>query len=197
MNTAVNLIEKSGLLLYNYSMVMIRLPQKAVETLLQDASQRDRTTARRVRLFNVLLQERFLTREHLIARVEAVLGKGCFGDAAMEDTFYRDMKVVRDAFKSAGYNLGYSRGSKHPGYYLRGQPGLGNDLATALEGSIAEISLAQIDIYRQLSPAQRFRQGCSISDTAREVVVYRIRQRNPALSVSEAHRLALAVGNKQ
>lgn len=178
-------------------MFITGLPQKAVEAMLQDASRRDRTTARRICLFNILLHERFLKREHLIIRVEAVLGRGCFGDAAVEDTFYRDMKVVKDAFESAGYDLGYSRSSKQSGYYLREQPTLGSDLALVLEGSIAEINSAQISIYRQMSPARRFQQGCSISNTAREVVAYRIRQRNPALSISEAQRLALAKGDRQ
>ena len=177
-------------------MIMTRLPPKAVETLLQDASRRDRTTARRVCLFNILLQERFLKREHLIIRVEAVLGKGCFGDAAVEDTFYRDMKVVKDAFVSDGYILGYSRSATRPGYHLIGQAALGTDLALALRGSIDEVSLAQIGIYRRMSPARRFQQGCSISDIAREVVVYRIHERNPALSVSEAQRLVLAAGDR-
>jgi hypothetical protein len=58
---------------------------EAVNILLQDAIQRDRTTARRAGLVEILLQERFLTREQLIVRVEGKLGKGCFGDAAFLD----------------------------------------------------------------------------------------------------------------
>lgn len=173
-------------------MAFDRWPRKAIEALLQDASQRDRTTARRVCLFNILWQERFLTSQHLIVRVEVVLGKGCFGDAAVEDTFYRDMKVVKSAIMAAGHNLVYSRSSARPGYYLRGQPALAAELELAVDGSIAEVSRAQIDIYRQLNAVQRFRQGCSISDTARDVVVYRIRQRDPALSVADAQRMALS-----
>jgi len=49
----------------------------------------------------------------------------------------------------------------------------------------------QIDIYQQLSPAARFRQGCVISDTARNVVAYRIRQENPKLTSQEANHIAL------
>ncbi|MBI5825744.1 MAG: hypothetical protein HZB18_17080 [Chloroflexi bacterium] len=60
-----------------------------------------------------------------------------------------------------------------------------------LKASIAEVHQHQIDIYRRLSAADHFRQGCSISDTARNVVAYRIRQENPELTVLEAHRLAL------
>ena len=166
-------------------------PQKAQEILLHDAMQRDRTTARRVCILRLLCQERFLTREHLVARLEGELGKGCFGSAALEDTFYRDMRVVRQALKAVGDILRYRRSLQQPGYYLQGQPALGTRLADILDGSIAEVDLAQIAIYRNLSPAEHFRQGCSISDTARHVVAYRIQQKNPQLSLEEAHRLAL------
>jgi hypothetical protein len=57
--------------------------------------------------------------------------------------------------------------------------------------SAAEADQHQIDIYQRLSPAARFRQGCSISDTARNVVAYRIRQENPKLTPQEANRIAL------
>ena len=60
-----------------------------------------------------------------------------------------------------------------------------------VKASIAEVDQRQIDIYQRLSAADRFRQGCAISDTARNVVAYRIRQENPELTVLEAHRLAL------
>jgi hypothetical protein len=55
----------------------------------------------------------------------------------------------------------------------------------------AEVDQRQIDIYHKLSPAARFYQGCSTSDTARKVVAYRIRQENPKLSMDEATRIAL------
>ena len=169
--------------------------QKAKETLLQDAAQRDRTTARRACLLKILWQERFLSREQLVARLEGELGKGCFGVAAWQDTFYRDMRLVKRALKAAGYEMAYSRDARKPGYYLRGQPSLAPELVKSLEGSIAEVDLAQISIYHRMSPAERFRQGCSISDAAREVVAYRIRQRNPQLSLAEANRLALQGGD--
>lgn len=60
-----------------------------------------------------------------------------------------------------------------------------------LKASILEVDQRQIDIYHQLSFADRFRQGCAISDMARNVVVYRIRQENPQLNVQESHRMAL------
>jgi hypothetical protein len=164
---------------------------KAQDTILQDAIQRDLTTARRAALLAILWQERYLTRAQLIARVEQRLGKNCFGVSAWEDTFYRDMHVVKQAFKAAGFTLAYSRSKHQTGYYLEGQPALSPELRQILHSSIAEVDSRQIEIYRRLTPADRFRQGCSISDTARQVVTFRIHKENPSVSIEEANRLAL------
>jgi hypothetical protein len=161
------------------------------DVVLQDAMQRDITTARRVALLEVLWNERYLTRSQLIARVELQLGKNCFGVAAWQDTFYRDMRFVKQAFEAAGYQLLYSRNKRQPGYYLDGQPALSSEIKQVLKGSAAEVDQRQIDVYRKLSFAERFQQGCSISDTARKVVAYRIRQENPRFSVAEANRITL------
>ena len=71
--------------------------------------------------------------------------------------------------EAAGYSLLYtlySRNRQQPGYYLQGQEALSSELKQILKGSASEVDQRQIDIYRKLSPADRFRQGCSISDTA-------------------------------
>ena len=164
---------------------------KAQDTLLQDAIQRDLTTARRAALLAILWQERYLTRAQLIARVEQRLGKNCFGISAWEDTFYRDMHVVKQAFQVAGFTLAYSRNKHQTGYYLEGEPALSLELQQILHSSAAEVDSRQIEIYQRLTPADRFRQGCSISDTARQVVAFRIRKENPGVSIQEANRLAL------
>jgi hypothetical protein len=164
-------------------------PTKAGQALLQDAVRRDRTTARRACLARILWFERYITRSGLLTRVEGELGKGCFGKAAWEDTFYRDMRAVKRAFSAAGYELAYSRSRPRPGYYLRGEPSLHPDLERAIDGSVAEVDGAQIAIFRRLEPATRFRQGCSISDLAHQVVAYRARQRRPELRLEEAIRL--------
>jgi hypothetical protein len=165
--------------------------RKAQEYLLQDAMQRDLTTARRAALLETLWHERYLTRSQLMARVGMRLGKNSFGASAWEDTFYRDMHVVKQAFKAAGHVLSYCRNRLQPGYYLKGQPALSAELRQVLLSSAAEVDPRQIDIYHKLSPAQRFQQGCSISDAARNVVAYRIGQENPNLSTEEANRMAL------
>ena len=163
----------------------------AANVLLEDSIRRDRTTARRAALVEILLQERYLTREQLIVRVEGKLGKGCFGDAAWEDTFYRDMQVAKQALRACGYQTAYSRSSKRPGYYLRDQGRVGAELSAILDGCVAEVDPAQIEVFKRLTFAQRFYQGCSISDLARNVVAHRIHQRNPKLSSAEAQRLAI------
>ena len=49
------------------------------DAILQDAIQRDITTARRVALLEILWNECYLTRSQLIARVELRLGKTALG----------------------------------------------------------------------------------------------------------------------
>ena len=172
-------------------MIRLSLPTVMKDAILHDAIQRDITTARRVALLEILWNERYLTRAQLIARVELRLGKNCFGVSAWEDTFYRDMCIVKQAFEAAGYRLLYSRNKQQPGYYLDGQPALSSEIKHVLKSSAAEVDPRQIEIYCKLSFAERFYQGCSISDIARKVVTYRIRKENPRLSLLEANRLAL------
>ena len=172
-------------------MTKLTLPRVMKDTILHDAIQRDITTARRVALLEILWNERYLTRSQLIARVELRWGRGCFGSSAWQDTFYRDLRIVKQAFEAAGYRLLYSRKKQQPGYYLDGQPALSSAIKQVLKSSAAEVDQRQIDIYRKLSFAERFYQGCSISDTARKVVTYRIHQENPEVSLVEANRMAL------
>jgi hypothetical protein len=171
-----------------------RVPDEAQRVLLNDAIARDRPAARRAALLIILWHERFLTREGLIARVEGLLGKDCFGETAWEDTFYRDMRVVKRALGAAGYQLAYSRCKERPGYYLKGEAPLHPDMVRVIAGALAEVDPAQIAIYRRLSPADRFRQGCSISDTARRAVAHRLQERRPELDQAEAFRLAGEIG---
>lgn len=168
----------------------MNIPQAAKDVVLNDAISRDQKTARRAALLAILLQERYLTREQLIIRVEAKLGRGCFGQAAWQDNFYRDMHVVKRALKAAEYKPAYSRRPKRPGYYIQDEPSIGPELAAALEGSVTEVDRTQIIIFRELSFKQRFKQGCSVSNLARQVVINRLMQRNPQLTLTEAQQLA-------
>ncbi|MEA3350715.1 MAG: hypothetical protein U9Q82_08860 [Chloroflexota bacterium] len=165
----------SGLLAYNQSME--NLPIEMQQVLLQDAAERDTVTARRKQLLEILWSERCLTRTGLIARVESVLRKGCFGESAWEDTFYRDMRVVKRAFRAAGYELAYSRSKDRPGYYLRGKGNISLALQRIIEGAAAEVNASQIAITCQLQPRARVQQGFSITHLAHQVVAYRRNQR--------------------
>ena len=165
--------------------------RKAIDVLFHDAMERDSTTARRAVLLQILWNERYLTRSQLIVRVEYQLGKKCFGTTAWEDTFYRDMRVVKRAFLAAGLILDYSRDKNRSGYYIREQNALSPEFEKLVKASATEVDQRQIDIYCRLSPAARFRQGCAISDTARNVVAFRIRQESPFLTEQEASQLAL------
>ncbi len=158
---------------------------------MKDTLQRHLAIVRRTTLLEILRHERYLTKAQLMARVELRLRRGCFGSSAWQKTFYRDMHVVRQAFEAAGFSLQYSRNRQQPGYYLKGQEALSSEFKQILRSSASEVDQRQIDIYQKLSPAERFRQGCSISDTARRVVAYRIRQESPTLSWNEASRIAL------
>ena len=171
---------------------MTLLPSsKAIHVLLQDAIERDLTTARRAALLHILWNERFLTRSQLIARVEYQLGRDCFGASAWEDTFFRDMRVVKKAFQKVGLVLEYSRKKEKRGYVVQEQDALSLEFKQLIKAGAAEVDQRQIDIYRKLSAAVRFKQGCAISNTARNVVAYRIRQENPKLTPQEAQKLAL------
>ncbi|MEM5774862.1 MAG: hypothetical protein AAGU05_07650, partial [Anaerolineaceae bacterium] len=104
------------------------IPFQAAYALLQDAAERDRTTARRTTLTEILWHERYLSRENLMERVEQRLGVGCFGDSAWEDTFNRDMQAVKEAFSRCEEALAFSRTKGQAGYYLRGQAALHEEI---------------------------------------------------------------------
>jgi hypothetical protein len=164
----------------------------AMQVIYQDANHRDLTVDRRETLLNILWHERYLTRAQLITRVEMRLGKNIFDRAIWKDNYFRDMRLVKQAFQAAGMQLAYSRNPHHPGYYLKGQPPLSAEYRQILRHSLAEVDPRQIDIYRQLSHAERFQQGCSISTTARKAVAYQVIQQNPGIDPAEANRMALA-----
>lgn len=172
-------------------MIRSSLSPKARDFLFQDTIQRDLPTARRAALLDLLWNERFLTRAQLIARIEQKLGKHCFGKSAWEDNFYRDMRVVKLAFHAAGLHLVFSRSKHHHGYYFLNQAPLSPELSQLIKSSSSEVDPRQIEIYHRLPPSERFRQGCAISDTSRNVVAYRICQENPGISQVEANRIAL------
>lgn len=59
----------------------------------------------------------------------------------------------------------------------------------AIAGAVAEIDLQQVEISRQLTPAQRLEQMQSMIDLVEGIAAYRLRQRQPELSEAEALRI--------
>ncbi len=167
------------------------LPQNMSEVLLRDAAERDLTTKRRALLCRILYHERYLTRDQLIVRVESWVGKGCFGSRAWEDTFFRDMRLVRQALKAEGYLLRYSRKQGLEGYYLAGEPRISETLQRIFAGAAAEIDPRQMEVVHRLTTAERFQIGCSMTDAVLDARAYRLREKNPELDEAESHRLAL------
>lgn len=144
-------------------------PVQSRSFIFQDARDRDLVTARRALLLEFIWRERYLTRDGLRLRIEALLGRGCFGASAWKDVFFRDMRVVKGALKAAGYKLRYSRHPKQTGYYLAEQPALAPEIATALRSCAADIDPTQIRIFRNMTVAERFQLGFSVSEAARQV----------------------------
>jgi len=150
-------------------MLTTQLPEATQRFLFHDAEKRDPVTARRAQLVRILLRERYLTRETLVQRAEAMLGFACFGQKSWKDNFYRDMRVVKIALKQADFDLKYSRNKVGPGYYLAGEESLNPDMKKEIAGALQEIDQRQIDIYKRISTAQKFFQACSIINMGKKV----------------------------
>jgi hypothetical protein len=149
--------------------MLTQLPETTQWYLLRDAEDRDPVTARRSQMARILLRERYLTRESLMFRIESFMGFASFGKKSRKDNFYRDMRVVKAALKQAGFNLKYSRTKEKPGYYFAGEDSLHPDVIKEIAGALDEIDEKQIEIYKRISPAQKFYQACSITNLARKV----------------------------
>ncbi len=133
---------------------------------LRETAEGDLPAARQAALLRLVWQESYLTRQGLIARVEALLGWGCFGSTPRR-TFHRDMAAVRRALAEAGHRLRYSRQVNRRGYYVEGRPLLDEHLRHLIAGAVAEVDPRQIAIYRRLEPAQRVWQAAHLSDWLR------------------------------
>ena len=149
--------------------MLTQLPETTQRYLLRDAEKRDPVTARRSHLARFLLRERYLTRESLIFRVESLMGFASFGKKSWKDNFYRDMRVVKAAIKRAGLDLKYSRSGERPGYYIAGEAFLHPDVKKEIAGALDEIDQEQIEIYKRISPTQKFYQACSIITLSKKV----------------------------
>jgi len=162
-------------------------PIEEWRVLLEGLGSRDMTTARRAALLRLVWQEPYLTREGLMARVEGLLGRGCFGKDSRA-TFFRDMRAVRHFLAQEGHHLLYSRRPSSEGYYVEDRPRLDEQLQRLIAGAVAEVDPKQIAVYQRLSPAQRFRQACSLIKWAERITVRQLQRQHPRLREREAYQ---------
>jgi hypothetical protein len=146
---------------------------------------------RRAALLKILLQERYLTSPQLRVRVQDQLGQTCFSGQYWTRAFFRDVRVVKTSLKESGLELKYSRNPMKKGYFLEGQGVVSKELSQIFKSSVAEVDSIQLSIFLKMTPADRFRLGCSVTDSARNAVAYRIRNKHPELSIEQASFLAL------
>ena len=120
---------------------------------------------RRARLIGALLRIRYLSRETLIRQVEFQMGFAAFGKENRVNIFHSDMRVVKKAFARSGYDLRYNRRNGRSGYYFANEPdALGESVKREIARAVRELDDAQIEIYKQMSPAQKFYQAASITN---------------------------------
>jgi hypothetical protein len=155
--------------------------------LLEDAIQRDIVTARRSMLLRLVWQESFLSGAGLIARTEAIVGRGCFGRAATS-TFRRDIRALKALLKRAGFNLRFSRQAGRGGYYVVGRPELAPELARMIQAGMQDVDPKQIALAARLTPADRLQQAGQLSDGLRRMAVRRLQGEQPDLGLKEAYR---------
>lgn len=139
----------------------------------EDPISRGVVVERRAHLIHALLRIRYLSRETLIRQVEYQMGFAVFGKENWINVFHSDMRVVKKAFTQSGYHLRYSRRIEWSGYYFANEPdALGESVKREIAGAVRELDDAQIEIYRQMSPAQKFYQAVSIinlGNTVRQI----------------------------
>lgn len=145
---------------------------------------------RRLSILGILWNESGLTKPALQARVEALLGPGCFGKQPTL-AFARDIRFLRQALLTAGLHLKYHRTREHPGYWIAGRPALERSLKQKMSAALSEVSPEQADIFARLTPAERVWQGATLSDQLRSQAVRRLQQEQPNLGEAEAHREVL------
>ena len=146
------------------SVEFIGLSKIIRDFLLQDPISRGVVVERRARLIGALLRIRYISRETLIRQVEFQMGFAVFGKENRIGLFHSDMRVVKKAFARSGYDLRYSRRNGRSGYYFANEPALGEKVKREIAGAVREFDDAQIEIYKQMSPAQKFYQAVSITD---------------------------------
>jgi hypothetical protein len=167
-----------------------RLSEAVIRGALDEASQRDPVTARRLTLLILLSRENYQRQASLISRTEARLGRGCFGKAAAL-AFRRDMQAVKLILAASGQSLRYSRNTQSGGYYIEGLPELAPEVTRAIHGAAQELDPHQIAVFARLAPAQRLRLAARLTADLLAIAVGRLQQEQPELTRLEAQREVL------
>lgn len=163
------------------------IPAELRLALLSDDLARDIVTARRAVLLSLVWQESFLSKAGLMARTQALLGRGCFGKAA-EATFRRDMRALKAVLDSCGFGLKFSRRSGRSGYYIPGRPELAPELAESIRAAIDDVDPLQIERASRLTPAERVQQAGRLSDGLRRMALRRLMAEQPGLTLRKAQQ---------
>ena len=77
----------------------------------------------------------------------------------------------------------------NPSYHRKTPLVVTEEMRREIASAVAEIDLAQLEILRRMTPAQRVRMAASMIADGERVAVYRLRQREPELSEDEAYRI--------
>jgi hypothetical protein len=133
----------------------------------------DAARTRRKNLLRILYHERFLTRKGITWRLKGVLGDDCTRWDLSRITFFIDVLFVRRAFSVLGYQLSYRCDGERKGFYLRGEGELSPEIIRAIRGAVNKVDPRQVEITRNLTPAQRVQQGLSLTNLTHNVVRYR------------------------
>jgi hypothetical protein len=77
----------------------------------------------------------------------------------------------------------------NPSYHRKTPLIVTDKMRREIAGAVAEIDLAQMEILRRMTPAQRVQMAASMIADVERVGVYRLRQREPELSEADAYRI--------
>src|SRR5258708_29235777 len=163
------------------------LPEAIIQSALDEAFQRDRVTARRLTLLNLIWRESHQMQATLIGRTEARLGRGCFGKASAL-AFRRDMQAIKLILAASGKSLRYSRKAEGAGYYIQGRPELAPEVTRAIHGAAEELDPRQIAAFARLAPGQRLRLAMRLTEDLTATAVRQLLRERPDLNRLEARR---------
>ena len=159
-------------------------------TLLNLAADQNFALKRRLVLIRLLWRESGLHKNALIARMQAILGTGCFGKTS--NTYLaRDIQFVREALSQAGYTLQYRRKKGHAGYAVLERPHIDEHIEKKIAAAVSEVSPEQAAVQARLSPAERVWQGAGLSDLLLQQAVRLQMKSNPTLDSRSAQREVL------